>query len=71
MNALEMIKTKSATELVAMWEDTKRRKAALMFNPAQKDRSEEWDALIQVRIWLAQEMQNKMTDAEFIDVVDE
>lgn len=70
MNALEILKTKSATELVEMWKDSQRRKEALMFNPAQKDRNAEWDALIQVRIWIAQEMQNKMTDEEFINVVD-
>jgi hypothetical protein len=70
MNAQDLIKTKSATELVSMWQESQRLKDMLMFNPTNEDRSEQLDAVIRVRIWLAQEMQAKMTDEEFNNVVD-
>jgi hypothetical protein len=69
-NAEEILANKSASELILVWKDSQKRKEALMFNPAQLDRSEEWDALIQVRIWLARELQKKLTDEEFINLVD-
>ena len=69
-NAEEILSNKSASELILVWKDSQKRKEALMFNPAQLDRNEEWDALIQVRIWLARELQKKLTDEEFINLVD-
>jgi hypothetical protein len=69
-SAQEILANKTADELIRVWKDSQKRKEALMFNPAQVDRSEEWDALIQVRIWIAAELQKKLTDEEFIDVVD-
>jgi hypothetical protein len=68
--AEEILKNKTAQELILIWKDSQKRKEALMLNPAKLDCSAEWDALIQVRIWLALELQNKLTDEEFINVVD-
>lgn len=65
----EIIASKSAAELTAMWKETEIRKQFLVTSTGIKNRDIEFDALIRVREYLMKAMQEKMTSVEFCKVV--
>jgi len=66
----EMLASKTAAELILVWNDSELKIDQLKNMPRNDKMLAEWDALIRVRGWITKAMISKMPYDEFCKVVD-